>query len=398
VARFVDPQVAIGTADATDAPLVAVSDDDLFSLNLFQPFVDVVKTGDTLSTPGNVVDYQISVTNTSSDDSPPLANAVITDSLLGDLLDPANPFVTASTCIYTLEVGATCTIDAAREVLPDYPNPLPNTVDVLYNPAGGYPNEIRDSDTHYVDLVYPDFSVTVTASPLEASPGDTITYTYVIENTGDVAITEISVVDSLLGDLSGLFPDRLEPGESATIVVEYVVQQDDPRPLTNEISVTYQVVGLENQLTRTANFSVEIVIPCAKSPGFWQGGEGVPKWDEPTDPVAQKAGFTTSTVFPWLDPSLAGSTYLDVLNLPALGDVTRQLSFKYIAARLNQAAFGMRSSTAALLDQIDVYFASNPVGSDPQGAAKDEGQALLNDLNAYFFEVGEDNCPPNDQF
>jgi hypothetical protein len=74
------------------------------------------------------------------------------------------------------------------------------------------------------------------------------------------------------------------------------------------------------------------------------------------------------------------------------------LSFKYIAARLNQAAFGLRASTAALLDAIDLYLAQYPVGSDPQGAAQDQGQALKTALDAYFAEVGEDNCPPNDEF
>ena len=73
--------------------------------------------------------------------------------------------------------------------------------------------------------------------------------------------------------------------------------------------------------------------------------------------------------------------------------MTRQLSFKYIAARLNEAVFGVSAGTAALLDAIDVYLAANPVGSNPQGAAASEGTALLNALNAYFVTVGESNCP-----
>ena len=52
----------------------------------------------------------------------------------------------------------------------------------------------------------------------------------------------------------------------------------------------------------------------------------------------------------------------------------------------------------AMLGQIDAYFASNPVGSDPRGQAKNQGQALLADLNAYFVAVGEQNCPSPDEF
>ncbi len=138
---------------------------------------------------------------------------------------------------------------------------------------------------------------------------------------------------------------------------------------------------------------------CALSPGFWKGGEGVQKWDQLTadpatsDPIAFAVGFATFTVFPWLDAWLAGSTYLDALNLPVHGDVTIQLAFKYIAARLNQAAFGVPTEVAALLDDIDTYFATNPVGSDPDGQDKQDGRDLLDPLNEYFSTVGEEFCP-----
>jgi hypothetical protein len=391
---------------AVDGPenTIEVTDSDTLDLNLFQPSVDVTKTGDALSTVGNQVSYLIEVTNTSSEDSPPLVNAEIHDTLLGDLLDPANPYVTSSTCVDQLDVGATCTIEAARTVEEDDPDPLPNTVDVLYNPAGTepgftFPNEIRDSDSHEVDLVYPNADLTVTVVPSSAYEGDLIEYTYFIENTGDVALIRVSAEDTLFGDISEHFPERVEPGESFTIVLTRPVGPEDPDPLVNVVTVIYRVEGLGNEISRTASASVDILIPCALSPGFWKGGSGVPKWDSILeDYIAQNAGFDTNTVFPWLDPSLAGSTFLDVLNLPAEGDVTRQLSFKYIAARLNEATFGVHAATALLLDQIDLYFMANPVGSNPQGPAYDQGAALLSDVNAYFSEVGEERCPPPDQF
>ncbi|MBD3869284.1 MAG: DUF11 domain-containing protein [Acidobacteria bacterium] len=384
--------------DAAKANIITVSDSDDFPLNLFQPSIDVSKTGDTLSTPGNVVDYLITVVNTGSLDSPDLVNGYYVDSLLG-VLDETNPYITASTCGDRLPVTGTCTIDAARTVLPDDPDPLGNTVDVSYNPEGGFPNVIADSASHEVDLVYPDFTVTITVEPEAASPGELVTYTIVIENTGDVDLNEIIVSDTLLGDLSDQLPDTLGPGETATVVVSRYILPADPNPLVNETTATYQVGGLPNEITVTASFSVEIVIPCAKSPGFWKGGEGRPKWDDIlSDPVSQEAGFQNSTPFPWVDGSLLGTTYLGILELPANGDVTRQLSFKYVAARLNQAAFGMRASTALLLNNIDLYLAQFPVGSNPQGAAQDQGQALKTELDAYFTEVGESNCPPNNEF
>ena len=390
-------QPTIG-ADAAKANIITVSDSDAFPLNLFQPSIDVSKTGDTLSTPGNVVDYLITVVNTGSLDSPDLVNGYYVDSLLG-VLDETNQYITASSCGDRLPVAGTCTIEASRTVLPDDPDPLGNTVDVSYNPEGGFPNVIADSASHDVDLVYPGFTVTMTVEPESAAVGDLVTYTIVIENTGDVDLNEIIVSDTLLGDLSDLLPDTLGAGETAVVVVTRYILGSDPNPLVNETTATYQVDGLPNEVTQTASFSVEIITPCAKSPGFWKGGEGRPKWDDLlSDPVAQAAGFENGTPFPWVDGSLLGTTYLGILELPADGDVTRQLSFKYVAARLNQATFGLRASTAVLLNDIDLYLAQYPVGSNPLGAAQDQGQALKTALDAYFSEVGEDNCPPNDAF
>jgi hypothetical protein len=151
------------------------------------------------------------------------------------------------------------------------------------------------------------------------------------------------------------------------------------------------------------------VVGCALSPGFWGGGEGQHKWDQLTeyeatsDPIAWAAGFATFSPFDVtkdgdvdVDPSLnpPTDTYLEVLGLSATGgDVTKQLSFKYIAARLNQAAFGVPSGVDTLLDDIAAYLEVNHVGSNPGGATKAQGKALFNAINNYFSSVGEAYCP-----
>jgi len=377
----------------------SVADADDVEVNLFQPSVDVVNSGDGLSTPGNVVHYTITITNTGSSDSPELANGTVLDSLLGDLLDPANPYVTSSNCSTTLPVGGTCVVEAARTVLAGDPGPLSNTVDVMYNPAGGFPNEIADSDGHLVDLVYPGMLLSVTVTPSMPLPGDTVTYTFTLQNTGDIALDQISVIDSVLGDVSSYFPNTLQPGETVVVQIQRVIQPDDPNPLVSDATSVFQLQGLPNQLTNMAGFSLDLGVPCALSPGFWKGGEGQPKWDDlDTDSVAQAAGFENATHFPWADSSLGNLTYLGVLNLSAAGDVTRQLGFKYVAARLNEATFGVPGSTETLLGDIDAYFADNPVGSDPRGQRKNQGQALLGTLNGYFSAVGEANCPSPSEF
>jgi uncharacterized repeat protein (TIGR01451 family) len=379
--------------------VTAVEDGDDLSVNLFQPSVLVEKSGDTLSMAGNVVNYSIEITNNGSPDSPDLVPVYIEDSLLGDLLEPANP---ASPCSDPLPVGSSCTILASYTVPvdPSEPDTLVNTVDVLYNPAGGFPNEIVDSDSHGITLVYPSAALSVVGAPSAAFVGDTITYTFLLQNSGDVALTLISALDTLLGNLEAFFPTNLDPGSAASVVVlSREIQIGDPDPVVNEVTVVYQVAGLENQLSISAAFSVDILVPCALSPGFWKGGEGSAKWgDLTTDYIAQLAGFDTNTIFPSLDPSLAGASYLEILELPAHGDITRQLSFKFIAARLNQAVFGVTTETAFLLESVASYLAANPVGSGPSGEAGTEGEALMSAVNAYFATVGEGLCPSPDSF
>src|SRR5262249_46757635 len=167
------------------------------STNLFQPSVMVDKTGDTLSKVGDPVDYTITVTNTSSADSPDLVNGTIVDTLLGDLLDPANPFVTSITCTATLAPGDSCTITATRIVQDGDPDPLPNTVTVHYNPDG-FPNDITASDDHSVNLFQPSFTIDKTADEL-SKVGDDVNYTITVTNTswGDNPNSTCTVNDAL---------------------------------------------------------------------------------------------------------------------------------------------------------------------------------------------------------
>ena len=81
--------------------------------------------------------------------------------------------------------------------------------------------------------------------PRPASVGDLITYTFVIHNTGDVALTRVSASDTLLGDLAADFPAALAPRRIGN---DHQDARDCRRaiqsPLPNTVTTVYQVVGL----------------------------------------------------------------------------------------------------------------------------------------------------------
>jgi uncharacterized repeat protein (TIGR01451 family) len=68
--------------------------------------------------------------------------------------------------------------------------------------------------------IAPSISINKTASPISIYRGDEVTYTYNVSNTGSVSLTNITVIDDVLGDLTSNLPDTtLEVGESNTFEV-----------------------------------------------------------------------------------------------------------------------------------------------------------------------------------
>jgi hypothetical protein len=127
---------------------------DGHSVNLFTPSVEVVKTGPTDAEVGDAVTYTFTIFNRSSADTPSLVVVSIDDTLLGNLLDEAPAACDVLTDADGDDLGGTdqCSFTVDREVLPSDPNPLENTVTVVYNPQG-FPNDVTDSDDHSLVIV-----------------------------------------------------------------------------------------------------------------------------------------------------------------------------------------------------------------------------------------------------
>jgi uncharacterized repeat protein (TIGR01451 family) len=110
--------------------------------NLFQPSITLDKTGDvTTAAVGDVVNYTITVTNTSSMDSPNCVGSVV-DALLG-----VNQAI-------NLASGTSVVINASRTVVAGDPDPLVNTATATCSPVG-FPNVLSAMDTHSVAIPPP---------------------------------------------------------------------------------------------------------------------------------------------------------------------------------------------------------------------------------------------------
>ena len=87
----------------------------------------------------------------------------------------------------------------------------------------------QDVDFGYAPLV-PDFTVTKTAGIDEGYPGDLVTYTFVVTNTGEVRLENIVVTDDKLGAIGTV---TLDPGKSATLYkTDYALPICDSAGLT----------------------------------------------------------------------------------------------------------------------------------------------------------------------
>jgi hypothetical protein len=121
---------------------------DSDSVNLFQPSIEVVKTGPTVAATGDTVSYEFTITNTSSDDSPDLLLDSVGDTVIGDITTEA----AAGGCSTLPTPGGSCNFTADYTIPAGDPSPLVNVVTVHYHPED-FPNDISDDDDHSLDIV-----------------------------------------------------------------------------------------------------------------------------------------------------------------------------------------------------------------------------------------------------
>jgi hypothetical protein len=107
----------------------------------------------------------------------------------------------------------------------------------------------------------PSLEITKEANATSANIGDTINYTIIVTNTGDVTLTNVTVTDPLIGLDESI--ESLAAGDSQTFYGSHVVTEDDlPGPLVNTASAASD----ETLDAVEASWTVSLIAPEEPTP------------------------------------------------------------------------------------------------------------------------------------
>jgi uncharacterized repeat protein (TIGR01451 family) len=239
------------------------------------PGIDVTKSCPQTVAFGEDITYTITVTNAGNE---ALENVSMTDALLGGDITAAfnlpDPLPVGSS-VYSAEFTYTPGADE---------DPVANSVTASGDGVdSGTP--VTDTAVCSTDVSNPGISILKTVDEEIVPIGTTVTFTYVVTNTGDVTLFNISVDDDILGHIGDIA--SLDPGEDATLTKDFVVGDEI---VTNiGTAVGHDILGREVSASDDAT-----VAPIA-------GANPPPPNNPPTTPFtgsdAGRLGLITMVLF-----------------------------------------------------------------------------------------------------
>ncbi|GAA4538299.1 DUF7507 domain-containing protein [Amycolatopsis samaneae] len=210
----------------------------------------------------------------------------------------------------------TCTVNAPGD-------DFTNTAKVTGRSALG--DRLDGSSTASVDVIHPAVAITAKADKAAYRAGDTVTFTVVVTNTGDVPLTSVNVADPKAPSCARALPGSLAPGQRSTFVCTATAPIADG-------AATATVTGadpLGKPVNATADAPAPTIAPAIEvtksaNPPVIRAGEQV-TWtitvrntgDSPLDPVKLTDDTTSacSRAFGALAPG-AAQTYTCTANPP----------------------------------------------------------------------------------
>ena len=182
-----------------------------------------------VSAASDLITYTIVFENTGNTT---LTGVSVSDPLLADLdCDGAagEPFVTTG---FVVQTGGSLTCSGTYSVTQEDIDTNGNGDGKIDNTATGSATDVPSQDTSKTVDINQDPKLTITKSVTSNGPyhvEDVITYNIVVENTGNVTLTGVTVTDpgAVLGVCIPAIPATLAPGDSLTCPASYSVTAED---------------------------------------------------------------------------------------------------------------------------------------------------------------------------
>jgi hypothetical protein len=203
---------------------------------------------------GDTITYDFSVQLTTPET---LVNVTVSDP---NCNEGAPVYVSGDDGDNALEQGEVWLYQCTHVVLDTDPDPLPNTATVQGTADDG--RDATDESSWSVDLIHPAIKIVKTVDPISGNPGDTVTYTYVVTNTGDTTLFNVSVDDDVIGHIGDIA--QLDPGESVTLTKDFVLPANPPTVINVGTATGTDVLG--KTVTDDDDASVTIVKAAHNQP------------------------------------------------------------------------------------------------------------------------------------
>ncbi|MFC5406178.1 DUF7507 domain-containing protein [Cohnella soli] len=267
------------------------------------PALALTKTPDRVNAmPGDTITYTVIVTNTGNIG---LTNVIVSDPLLG-----------FNAVLPSLAVGQSQSFTLTFVVPAGTPDGtvITNTSTVISDQA------VSDQDTANVliDPLPPALEVVKTADRLTATPGDTITYTITVTNTGAVTLTNVALTDAILGIVQTI--GTLIPGQSLTFTFLFTIPEDslnDSNIVNTAVATSDQTDPVEGTASVTVDPSPGLSIEKSSSPSQAAPGQTVT-----VTFTARNTGNVRLTNVVIADPSLSFRSVIPTLPVGSAKVVT----------------------------------------------------------------------------
>lgn len=242
------PESNIATVAAVDPLGRFVTADDATSVKPVTAGISLTKTGPEYAHVGDTTEYVLTVVNPSDQ---PLSGVAVSDPACSTA--PALKTKTGGDQDDVLEPGETWTYTCNRVVTAGDGKSFTNTAKVAA--LDPLLRAVTSVSSHTLTVLHPALELTKTADRSSVAVSDTVTFTYVVTNTGDAPLRNVIVRDDVLGTIGVV--TLLAPGASHTLTKAMTVDASSP---TTNVGTAVGTDALGTEVSDSASLTISIVL------------------------------------------------------------------------------------------------------------------------------------------